>query len=311
MTGQAKPPTEPLRSPVVIAAFEGWNDAGEAAIATIDHLRDLWDAQPLECLDPEDYHDFQVNRPQVTIGETGQRHITWQTTRIYWARLDESDRDVILIRGLEPSFKWQTYCREVFGILDQHSPHMLVTLGAMMADVPHTRPLPVSCTSSNDDVRTRLGLEESSYEGPTGIVGVLQDTARHRGLEGLSLWVASPHYVNQGPSPKASLALLDKVEDVLDIAIPLGDLPQMARGWERAVSAIAEGDSDISEYVEQLEEDRDDKDALPAVDGDAIAEDFERYLRRRGDGKPPRGEGKPPRGDGSQPPGDGLPPQGD
>lgn len=277
-----------LRDPLVIAAFEGWNDAGEAASGAIAHLEQVWDAKPLVALDPENYHDFQVTRPVVSLDGDGRRRITWPTTRLLWARPDGSSRDVLLVRGIEPSMRWRSFTTELLGHARTHGATMLVTLAALMSDVPHTRPIPVTATSDDDELMHRWGLERSRYEGATGIVGVLQDAAAHEQLPGVSLWAAVPHYVGQSPSPKAVLALLRKTEEMLEISIPMGELPEDARAWERGVDELAEEDSEIAEYVRQLEEAKDTVD-LPEASGEAIAKEFERYLRRRDDGPtPPR-----------------------
>ena len=272
-----------LRDPVMVAAFEGWKDAGEAASNAVAHLEQVWGATPFVELDPEDYHDFQVNRPVVSLDDDGRRHITWPTTRVSWARPPGASRDVLLVRGIEPSMRWRQFVREVIGHARDHDATMLVTLGALLADVPHTRPIPVSTTSDDPDLMERLALEPSTYQGPTGIVGVLHDAAGKAGLPGLSLWAAVPHYVGQNPSPKATLALLRRVEELLDVTVPLGELPEDARAWEHGVDELAEEDGEIGEYVRQLEEAKDTAD-LPEATGEAIAREFERYLRRRDDG---------------------------
>jgi predicted ATP-grasp superfamily ATP-dependent carboligase len=275
----------PLRAPVVVAAFEGWNDAGEAASGAVAHLEEIWDAQLMAELDPEDYHDFQVNRPTVSLDEDGRRLVTWPTTRLYWARPAGAERDVILVRGIEPSMRWRSFVRELLGHGERLGATMLVTLGALLADVPHTRPIPVTTTSDDPGLLKRLALEPSRYEGPTGIVGVLQDAANQAGLPALSLWAAVPHYVGQSPSPKATLALLRRIEELLDVTVPLGDLPEDARAWEHGVDELAAEDGEIGEYVRQLEQAKDTAD-LPEASGEAIAREFERYLRRRDDGTP-------------------------
>lgn len=281
--------TPALRDPVMLAAFEGWNDAGEAASGAVAHLARVWDAQPLAELDPEDYHDFQVNRPTVSVDENGHRLITWPTTRLYSARPAGGKRDVILVRGIEPSMRWGSYVKELLGHAGHWGASTLVTVGALLADVPHTRPIPVTTTSDDPGLMDRLSLEPSRYEGPTGIVGVFQDAAHRARLPALSLWAAVPHYVGQAPSPKAMLALLRRIEELLDVTVPLGDLPEDARAWERGVDELAAEDGEIGEYVRQLEQAKDTAD-LPEASGEAIAREFERYLRRRDDGSPgPRG----------------------
>jgi proteasome assembly chaperone (PAC2) family protein len=272
-----------LRDPVMVAAFEGWNDAGEAASAALAHLEQVWKAHRFAEFDPQNYHDFQVNRPVIRTDDEGRRGITWPTTRLSWASPAGAARDVVLVRGIEPSMRWRDFCTEMLGHAQRLGVGTLVTLGALLADVPHTRPIPVTSTSEDEDLMRRLALEPSRYEGPTGIVGVLHDATAGAGLPSLSLWAAVPHYVGQSPSPKATLALLRRVEELLDVTVPLEDLPEEARAWERGVDELAEEDSEIAEYVRQLEEAKDTAD-LPEASGEAIAREFERYLRRRDNG---------------------------
>ena len=274
-------PEDALRAPVVIAAFEGWNDAGDAATAAVEHLELVWEARPLVTIDPEDYYDFQVNRPTVTLIEGVTRRIAWPTTRLSVCRLD-GPRDVVLIRGLEPNMRWRAFCGEILDVAMDLDAEILVALGALLADSPHTRPIPVTGTASDPDVAAQLGLDASRYEGPTGIVGVLHDQCVQRGLPSVSFWAAVPHYVAQPPSPKATLALLRRVEDVLDVEVPLGDLEEQARLWERQVNELAAEDTEVAEYVRSLEE-REAEEDLPEASGEAIAREFERYLRRSGD----------------------------
>ena len=269
-----------LRDPVLIAAFEGWNDAGEAATAAVDHLIDLWDAEPIAALDPEDYYDFQVNRPRVVLDD-GRRRISWRTTRILLATTPGIGRDVILVQGIEPSFRWRAFTIELMEFAQQAGVTTVFTLGALMADVAHTRPIPVTATSDSEDVLHRYDLEPSRYEGPTGIVGVLADAATQAGLQSISCWAAVPHYAGHSPSPKATLGLVSKLEELIDAPIPHGDLPEAAKAWERGINELAETDDEVAEYVQSLEEAQDTAD-LPEASGDAIAREFERYLRRRG-----------------------------
>jgi proteasome assembly chaperone (PAC2) family protein len=270
----------PLRSPVLIAAFEGWNDAADAATAAVDHLLEVWDGQLVAVIDPEDFYDFQVNRPMVSSADEGGRRITWPSTQLSVASPPGSDRDVILLRGIEPNMRWRQFCAELLEGADELGAALCVTLGALLADTPHTRPIPVSGTSSDLDLRDRLDLEESTYEGPTGIVGVFQDACTSTGMPAVSIWAAVPHYVAQPPCPKATLALLGMVEDVLGLTIPLGDLAEDAKAWERGVDELAAEDDEIGEYVRSLEESRDTAE-LPEASGEAIAREFERYLKRR------------------------------
>ena len=275
-----------LVDPLLIAAFEGWNDAGDAATSAVEHLEEVWEAVPLTELDSEDYYDYQVNRPNVMQGDDGRRLVTWPTTRVSYARLAGVGRDVVLIRGIEPNMRWKQFTHEILGVCHELGVELVVTLGALLADSPHTRPVPVTGTSSDEGLTRSLHLEPSRYEGPTGIVGVVQDACTRAGVPALSIWAAVPHYVAQPPCPKATLALLRHVEDLLDVPIPLGDLPEDARAWERGVDELAEEDPEVADYVRSLEEAKDLTDA-PEASGDAIAREFERYLRRRGD-DPPR-----------------------
>jgi proteasome assembly chaperone (PAC2) family protein len=269
-----------LTNPVLVAAFEGWNDAADAATDAVDHLEEVWDAEPVAELDPEDYYDFQVNRPQVSLTEDGGREITWPVTRLSVARGVVRDRDVVLLRGVEPSMRWRSYCRELLGLADDLGVQLVVTLGALLADTPHTRPVPVSGTVTDPALARSMALEISRYEGPTGIVGVLQAACSAVSLPAVSVWAAVPHYVAQPPCPKATLALLRKIEDLLDLTIPLGDLPDDARAWQLGVDELASEDEEIADYVRTLEQARDTAD-LPEASGEAIAQEFERYLRRR------------------------------
>jgi proteasome assembly chaperone (PAC2) family protein len=280
--------TEPpdLVDPVLIAAFEGWNDAGEAASAAVDHLETVWETTPLLAIDPEEFYDFQVNRPVVATGPDGVRSITWPTTRLSYTRSPTGGRDVVLLRGIEPNMRWRAFTEELTGVIRELGVSTVVILGALLADAPHTRPVPI--TGATDDVRLaeQLDLDVSTYEGPTGIVGVLQDACTHADLPAVSLWAAVPHYVAQTPCPKATLALLRAVEDLLDLTIPIGELPEAARAWETGVDNLAEEDPEVAEYVRTLERAKDAAD-LPEASGEAIAREFERYLRRR-DQEPPR-----------------------
>jgi predicted ATP-grasp superfamily ATP-dependent carboligase len=276
-----------LHRPVVIAAFEGWNDAGEAASGAVEHLAEEWDAEPVAALDPEDYYDFQVNRPSVETGEDGHRRIIWPTTRLLVARRPGHAHDIVLVDGIEPSMRWRAFVVELLSFAQEVGAEMLVSVGALLADVPHTRPIPITMTSENSELSRRLTLEPSRYEGPTGIVGVLADAAGQASLPAVSLWAAVPHYAGSVPSPKATLALLGRIEELLDVTVPLGDLPEQARAWERGVDELAENDSEVADYVQSLEQAKDTAD-LPEATGEAIAREFERYLQRRGDDDPPR-----------------------
>lgn len=268
----------PDQGAVMVAAFEGWNDAGSAATSAVLHLAEVLGAQQVDQLDPEDYHDFQVNRPVVSTGDDGRRVLTWPTTTVSVADLD--GRRFVLVHGIEPSMRWRTYCKELLGIATTLGVRTVITVGGLLADVPHTRPIPVSASSEDPAVQAVLGVEQSSYEGPTGIVGVLQHAAQEGGMRALSLWAAVPHYVAHPPSPKATLGLVVKLEELLGVHVPLGDLLDDARAWEHGVDELAEEDEEIAQYVAQLEQAKDTVE-LPEASGEAIAREFERYLRRR------------------------------
>jgi proteasome assembly chaperone (PAC2) family protein len=267
---------------LVIAAFEGWNDAGEAASEAVSHLLVGWRATLLASIDPEDYYDFQYNRPHVGFNSEGGRELSWRTTSIWHCQAGPADRDVVLVTGIEPNLRWRTFCDEMLDYLTGIGATTLVTLGALLADVPHTRPVPVNGISSDPELAERFGLEPSRYTGPTGIVGVIQEASHRRGLETMSYWAAVPHYVAQAPAPKATLALLGQLEDLVGVPIDMRGLPEEAKAWERGVDELASDDSDVADYVRSLEEERDTAD-LPEASGDAIAREFERYLKRRAD----------------------------
>jgi predicted ATP-grasp superfamily ATP-dependent carboligase len=274
--------TDELTAPIVIAAFEGWNDAGEAASGAVGQLATSWHAALAGAIDPEDYYDFQVTRPVTEVVEGKSHQLIWPTTRLLTTKQDRVGRDVILVQGIEPNMRWRRFCAELVEAFSGLEAEMIVLLGALLADSPHTRPVPVTTSSSDPQLAASLRASPSEYKGPTGIVGVLQHACADAGIPAVSLWAAVPHYVAQAPSPKATLALLRGIEDVLDVSLPLGDLPQEARAWERGVDELAEQDSEVAEYVRTLEEAKDATE-LPEASGDAIAAEFERYLRRRRD----------------------------
>jgi len=274
-----------LVDPVMVAAFEGWNDAGDAASTAVAHLDREWKGEVFAALDAEDYYDFQVNRPTVWL-DGGVRKITWPTTRLSVVRVGgEKPRDLVLVRGIEPSMRWRSFCNELLGFAHELGVELVVILGALLGDTPHTRPVPVSGVTSDPDLARSMDLEETKYEGPTGIVGILQEACTHAGVPAVSLWAAVPHYVSQPPNPKATLALLNRLEDLIDMRIPLGELPEDARAWQLGVDQLAAEDSEVAEYVQTLEEARDTAE-LPEASGEAIAREFERYLRRRDGGGP-------------------------
>ena len=273
--------TRELVDPVLVAAFEGWNDAGEAASLAVEHLARGWDAQGLCSLAPDDYYDFQVARPRLTVVDGRVGPIEWPTTRVRVARMP-SGRDVVLVSGPEPNIRWRSYAADLLSIARELGVRRAVMLGSLLADSPHTRPIPVTGMTSPRELGAQTGLEATTYSGPTGIVGVVHEVFSSAGIEAVSLWAAVPHYVAQPPSPKAALALLAWVQDFLDAEVPLGSLPDDAASWEAGVNDLTAEDEDIASYVRGLEEAKDTAE-LPEASGDAIAREFERYLRRRDD----------------------------
>ncbi|MEV5301736.1 PAC2 family protein [Amycolatopsis methanolica] len=271
------------RDRVMILAFEGWNDAGDAASTALEHLQLSWDAKPLAELEPDDYYDFQVSRPTVRMVDGVTRRVEWPTTRLAICHPPGYDQDIVLVTGPEPNMRWRAFCRELLGHIEDLGVTTVVTLGALLADTAHTRPVPVTGTAYDPEAAARFGLERSRYQGPTGIVGILQDACVQAGIPAISIWAAVPHYVSHPPSPKATLALLHKLEDVLDVEVPLGALPEQAEAWQQTVSEMAEEDEEIAEYVRSLEERGDAETAITLEEssGEKIAAEFERYLRRR------------------------------
>ncbi len=272
-----------LESPILVAAFEGWNDAGDAASGALEHLELVWDAEPLTELDPDEYYDFQVNRPTVSLVDGVTRRVTWPTTRLSYCRPPGAGFDLVLLHGIEPNMRWRNFCREILALVRDLDVRVVVTLGALLSDTPHTRPTQVTGTSYDAESAARFGLERSRYEGPTGIVGVLQDMCVAAGIPAISFWAGVPHYVSQPPNPKATLALLHSVEEVLDLPVPLAALPEQADEWQKLVDEMAAEDEEVTEYIRNLEErdDQMDDKELREASGDAIAREFERYLRRR------------------------------
>ena len=274
-----------LRSPIMILAFSGWNDAGEAASAALEHLASIWPVQTIGEFDTEEFYDYQNNRPIVSVDESFNRSLTWPTTTVRGVSLPNYDRDLILVSGVEPSLKWRTFVGQLLDLGEDLDISMVVCLGSLLADVPHTRPIPVTATAARPVFGERLGLEMSRYEGPTGILGAIQDACNQREIDALSIWAAIPHYVSSPPCPKATLSLLNHLEDLLELSIDLGELPEDAKAWEIGVDQLSQEDSEIADYVKSLEESKDEAD-LPEATGEAIAREFERYLRRRGEDNP-------------------------
>ena len=276
-----------LREPVMVIAFSGWNDAAEAASGAVEHLLSGWrdkndDVIPelIANVESEDFYDFQVNRPVVTIDDSEIRSITWPSTQVFGMAIPSMDRDLVIVTGVEPSMKWKSFTSDLLDLADDLEVSLIVSLGSLLADTPHTRPITVTATGSHPSIANRLGVSVSKYEGPTGILGIIQDGCMRRGIDAISLWAAVPHYASNAPSAKATLALINTLEEFLNIKIPLSDLPDKSDAWEREVNDLAADDSEIADYVKALEESKDAAE-LPEVSGDTIAKEFERYLRRQ------------------------------
>jgi proteasome assembly chaperone (PAC2) family protein len=264
----------------MVFAFGGWNDAGEAATGAASHLLNSWEHSLIGRFDPEDFYDFQVNRPMVFVDTSKIRQITWPTTEVFGILTPQLDFDLVVVKGLEPSMRWKRFTNDLLDLADDLEVSMILTVGSLLADTPHSRPISVSGSGSHPDIAKRLGVEVSRYEGPTGILGILQEAAQSRGIDAISLWAAIPHYASTSPSPKATLALINALEDFLNISIPLGELSEQSRMWEIGIDEMAQEDSELGEYVRQLEASKDETE-LPEATGEAIAREFERYLRRR------------------------------
>jgi hypothetical protein len=274
-------PAEGERVTVMLAAFEGWNDAGEAASEAVRAIKRQFGAQKVGAIDADDYYDFQFTRPTVRRSGSGRRRIRWPSTRLSMARLEGYPVNLVFVQGTEPSYRWRGFTEDLMEYVEDLDVDYLIVVGALLADVPHSRPIPVTATSEDGDLRERLNLEASQYEGPTGIVGVFADAADHHGIPTVSLWAAVPHYVAQAPSPKAQLALMHRIEELIQIPLDTNELAEDAEAWERGVNELATEDPEIAAYIQQLEEAKDTAD-LPEATGESIAREFERYLKRRG-----------------------------
>jgi predicted ATP-grasp superfamily ATP-dependent carboligase len=273
-----------LRDPIMVIACGGWSDAGEASTGVISHLLEhLTGAELIAEIDSEEYYDFQVNRPLILIDDSMVRSLTWPGLQVFGLRNPDSDRDFVLVRGIEPSMKWQSFAREILDLADDLEVGLVITLGSMLADTPHTRPIPVSGTGAHPEIAIRLGMEISRYEGPTGILAIIQDGCVKRGIDAVALWAALPHYANGTPSPKATLALLNALTDFLSLTLPLGDLPEEALAWENAVNQMVSEDSDIEEYIKTLEESK-DANEMAESSAEDLALEVEQFLRNNLEG---------------------------
>jgi len=271
-----------LERPVLLAAFRGWNDGAQAASLAAGYLAKTWGAEQFADIDPEDFFDFQATRPHVSLEEGLTRRIDWPETGFYHARPEGLDRDIVLLLGIEPNLRWRTFTDLVVGLAQELEIDLMITLGALLADVPHTRPSPVTGSASDEELVQRLGLSASRYEGPTGIVGVLHDACRQAGIPSASLWAAVPHYVSLTPSPRAAVALCERLGDLIGVEVDVEELEEAAQAYEEQVSEAVASDEETASYVEELERRSDSiEESTDLPSGDALAAELTRFLRER------------------------------
>jgi proteasome assembly chaperone (PAC2) family protein len=271
-----------LEKPVLLAAFRGWNDGAQAASLAAGYLAKTWDAEQFAEIDPEDFFDFQATRPHVSLEDGLTRRIEWPETGFYHARPEGLDRDVVLLLGIEPNLRWRTFTELVVGLASELEVELMITLGALLADVPHTRPAPVTGSATDSELVERLGLSASRYEGPTGIVGVLHDACREAGIPSASLWAAVPHYVSLTPSPRAAVALCERLGSLIGVDIDVDELEEAAQSYEEQVSEAVASDEETASYVEELERRTDSiEESSDLPSGEALAAELTRFLRER------------------------------
>ena len=278
-----------LRAPAMVCAFQGWNDAGDAASSAVSFLASALDASRFARVDSEEFYDFQTNRPLVQFDKGNQREIVWPTVEVFEARAPRAPRDLVLVQGIEPSMRWRAFSSHLIDLAEALGVQVVVSLGALLGDVPHTRPVAMSGFASDPALVERLGMPSSSYEGPTGIVGVLHSACTSAGLPSASLWAAVPHYVAAASNPKAALALLRRLEGLIGVSVDVSELESAAADYERQVGLAVQSDPDIQAFVERLEQAAESEEESSPEDvpsGDMIAREFQRFLRQRGaDGK--------------------------
>jgi proteasome assembly chaperone (PAC2) family protein len=281
---EAQPP--PLRSPILVCAFAGWNDAAGSATTALTTAAESLDAELIAQIDPEEFFDFQANRPTIRLTEGETREIEWPGNVLMAATPQAADRDLVLLAGTEPNLRWRTFGDGIAETAEGLGVEMVVTLGALIADVAHTLPVPITGLASDQSLVERLDLQRSNYEGPTGVVGVIHDACNRRGIPSASLWAAVPHYVAAVPNPKAALALLRRLEGVVEVAIEASELEDETESFERQVSNAVSANPEIEELVQRLEREQAEQlslsDEIPS--GESIARQFERYLRQQGPG---------------------------
>ena len=275
-----------LRAPALICAFSGWNDAGDAASAALTFIGESLGAERFARLDPDDFYDFQSTRPQIRLTE-GARDILWPGVEIFAARVPRAPRDLILVQGPEPSMRWKAFCTHIIDLAEALGTQLVVTLGALLADVPHTHPVALTGLASDETIVEKLSLAQSTYEGPTGIVGVLHTACSDAGMPAASLWASVPHYVAAAPNPKAALALVRKIEGLVGVTVDATDLENASEEYERQVSRAVQSDPEVQAFVERLEQAA-EVDPTPLgpgelPSGDVIASEFQRFLKQQPD----------------------------
>jgi proteasome assembly chaperone (PAC2) family protein len=273
-----------LRAPAMVCAFKGWNDAGDAASSAVSFLASSLSARRFARIESEEFYDFQANRPCIRMGEHERREIRWPTVEIFEASAPRAPRDLVLVQGTEPSLRWRTFTSNLVDLAEALGVQVVVSLGALLGDVPHTRPVAMSGHASDAALLERLGIAPSSYEGPTGIVGVLHAACAQAGMPSASLWAAVPHYVAAATNPKAALALLRRIEMLVGVSVDVSELESSAVDYERQVGLAVRSDPDIQAFVERLELAADSEESVPdeVPSGDIIASEFQRFLRQRG-----------------------------
>ena len=271
-----------LTRPVLIGAFRGWNDGAQAASLAAGYLAKTWEAERFADVDPEEFFDFQATRPHVSLEDGVTRRIDWPETAFSHARPDGTARDIVLLLGIEPNLRWRTFAELLIDLARELGVEMMITLGALLADVPHTRPSPVTGSASDPELVERLGLSASRYEGPTGIVGVLHDACKRAEIPSASLWAAVPHYVSLTPSPRAAVALCERLGGLVGVEIDVAELEEAATSYEEQVSEAVASDEETAAYVEELEQRADSlEESTELPSGDALAAELTRFLRER------------------------------
>jgi predicted ATP-grasp superfamily ATP-dependent carboligase len=277
-----------LRAPAMVCAFQGWNDAGDAASSAVSFLASALNARRFARIDSEEFYDFQANRPCVRFADGGKREIVWPSVEVFEASAPRAPRDLVLVQGVEPSMRWRSFSANLIDLAEALGVQVVVSLGALLGDVPHTRPVAITGHASDPALVERLGMQASTYEGPTGIVGILHSACSEAGMPSASLWAGVPHYVAAAANPKAALALVRRVEGLIGVSVDVSELESAAADYERQVDRAVQSDPDILAFVEGLEQRAESEERSPeeVPSGDILAREFQRFLRQRG----PEGE---------------------